>query len=83
LTDIYGDDFSFLDTTEVEYGLTERSFTSFMHASEEAAISRLYGGIHYMMAIEEGVKQGEKVGEFIVENLEMKKSSIAENTTSK
>ncbi|MBV6645878.1 MAG: vanadium-dependent haloperoxidase [Cyclobacteriaceae bacterium] len=73
LTDIFGDDFSFNDTTEVEYGLTERKFNSFMHASEEAAISRLYGGIHYMMAIENGVDQGQKVGEHIVRNLKTRR----------
>jgi len=69
LTSLYGDNFAFLDTTEMEYGLPARSFTSFIHASEEAAISRLYGGIHYRMAIDEGVTQGQKVGEFIVQNL--------------
>lgn len=69
LTDIYGENFYFNDTTEVAFGLTERDFNSFLEASEEAAISRLYGGIHYMMAIENGVDQGEKVGEFIVSKL--------------
>ena len=69
LTDIFGDNFAFTDTTELLYGLPERRYTSFIHASEEAAISRMYGGIHYMMAIEEGVKQGNTVGTFIVENL--------------
>ncbi len=69
LTKLYGEDFSFNDITEMEYGLPARDFKSFIHASEEAAISRLYGGIHYMMAIDEGVKQGEKVGEYIVDNL--------------
>jgi hypothetical protein len=69
LTNIFGDDFSFDDTTEVEYGLPVRSFKSFKHASEEAAISRLYGGIHYMMAIDEGVEQGQKVGEHVVNHL--------------
>jgi len=69
LTKLYGEDFSFDDTTELEYGLPVRSFNSFIHASEEAAISRLYGGIHYMMAIDEGVSQGQKVGDFITENL--------------
>ena len=73
LTSIFGDNFSFDDTTEVQYGLPVRSFTSFLHASEEAAISRLYGGIHYMMAIEEGVAQGEKVGKHIVANLQTMK----------
>ena len=70
LTNIYGDNFSFLDTTEMEYGLPARNFESFIQASEEAAISRLYGGIHYRMAIDEGVTQGQKVGDFIVQNLQ-------------
>jgi len=69
LTNLYGDNFYFEDDTEVEFGLPVREFKSFKHASEEAAISRLYGGIHYKMAIEEGVYQGEKVGEFIVNNI--------------
>ena len=70
LTKLYGDNFAFKDTTEVAYGLPVRSFNSFIHASEEAAISRLYGGIHYMMAIEEGVAQGNKVGEHIAKRLQ-------------
>ncbi len=70
LTDLYGDNFAFTDTTEVLYGLPERKYNSFIHASEEAAISRLYGGIHYMMAIEEGVKQGQAVGEYIVDQIQ-------------
>ena len=73
LTNLYGDDFGFLDTTEMEYGLPARSFNSFYHASEEAAVSRLYGGIHYRMAIDEGVTQGQKVGEFIVQKMQTKK----------
>ncbi len=70
LTNLYGDNFAFDDTTEVEYGLPVRSFNSFIEASEEAAISRLYGGIHYMMAIEEGVAQGEDVGQYVVEKIQ-------------
>jgi hypothetical protein len=77
LTDIYGDGFVFEDTTEVEYGLTKRSFDSFLDASEEAAISRLYGGIHYMMAIENGVAQGENVGLYINQNLNSLKTPLA------
>ena len=67
---MYGENFKFTDTTEVAYGLPSRKYNSFIEASEEAAISRLYGGIHYRMAIEEGVVQGEKVANFISENLE-------------
>ena len=69
LTKIYGEDFSFDDSTEIKYGLPIRSFNSFMHAADEAAISRLYGGIHYRMAVEHGVVQGDKVGRYISQNL--------------
>ena len=39
-------------------GVEARSFTSFEDAAREAAISRLYGGIHYPMAIANGLDQG-------------------------
>lgn len=73
LTSIYGDDFEFLDTTEIPYGLPSRSFESFHKAANEATISRLYGGIHYESAIYEGQKQGLSVGEFVDENLQFLK----------
>ncbi len=66
LTDQFGDGLAFTDSTELEYGLPIRSFTSFRQAAAEAAISRLYGGIHYRMAIDEGITQGRKVGELVV-----------------
>jgi len=76
LTDVFGDNFSFTDSTEVKFGLPSREFNSFMEASQEAAISRLYGGIHYRMAIEEGVWQGQKVGDWIRENLEFRNDNV-------
>ena len=66
LTDLFGDRFAFNDTTEVAYGLGARSFPSFNQAAAEAAISRLYAGIHYRMAVEEGSVQGRRVGENVV-----------------
>ncbi len=66
LTDQFGEGFAFDDDTEVEYGLPIRSFSSFEEAAAEAAISRLYGGIHYRMAIEEGIVQGRRVGENVL-----------------
>lgn len=72
LTNIFGDNFSFADNTEVAYGLPIRNFKSFNHAAKEAAISRLYGGIHYRSAIEEGVNQGKKIAYFIINNLKLK-----------
>jgi len=35
-----------------------RAYVSFLDAAEDAAISRLYGGIHYRAAIEMGLAQG-------------------------
>ena len=81
LTKLFGTEFAFDDTTEEAFGLPTRSYASFIHASEEAAISRLYGGIHYMMAIEEGVKQGEAVGQFIAQNIETRRTESAVTTT--
>jgi len=73
LTDIYGDDFDFVDTVELEYGLPSRNFDGFLQASEEAAISGLYGGIHYMMAIENGLDQGEQVGKHLLNRVNTRK----------
>lgn len=73
LTSLLGDNFAFTDDVETKYGLPERDFESFYKAADEAAISRLYGGIHYMPAIEDGVAQGKKVGQYIVQNIKTKK----------
>lgn len=72
LTDIFGDNFTFDDDTETVYGLPIRKFVSFNKAAEEAAISRMYGGIHYRAAIENGLVQGRNVGNFVVQQLQMK-----------
>ncbi len=66
LTHYFGDNFDFIDTSEIYFGLPERQFSSFYLAADEAAISRLYGGIHFRDAIEQGVIQGRKIGEMIV-----------------
>jgi len=69
LTSVFGDNFAFTDSTEMTYGLPIRSFTSFNQAAAEAAMSRLYGGIHYRMAIEAGITQGRGVGELVVRRI--------------
>lgn len=68
LTKIFGNDFAFEDDTEVKYGLPVRSFTSFEQAAEEAAISRLYGGIHYRSAIDNGLVQGRQLGNYVIDH---------------
>ncbi|GAB2992011.1 hypothetical protein GCM10027284_05900 [Cyclobacterium sediminis] len=69
LTSYFGDNFKFIDTSEVYFGLPERAFDSFLIASNEAAISRLYGGIHFRDAIEVGMKQGENIAQYILEQI--------------
>ena len=61
LTRIVGDNYSFSDSTEMLYGLQPRQFSSFNAAAEEAALSRLYGGIHFRPAIDNGVAQGRQI----------------------
>tara|TARA_R110002051_G_scaffold295922_1_gene361864 strand:- start:3791 stop:5158 length:1368 start_codon:yes stop_codon:yes gene_type:complete len=73
LTDIFGDNFFFEDDTETAYGLPIRNFESFNQAADEAAISRMYGGIHYRAAVEVGVGQGRNIGRLLNSKLEMKK----------
>lgn len=72
LTHYFGDNYQYTDNVEVKYGLKERSFTSFNHAAQEAGISRYYGGIHFMDAIDNGMKMGNGVGKFIIEKLKTK-----------
>lgn len=53
---------AFTDHTHDARGLAPRSFGSFTAFAQEAAISRLYGGIHYRSAIERGLEQGRCIG---------------------
>lgn len=46
-----------------------RAFDSFEEAAQEAAVSRLYGGIHYRAACERGVEQGQCIGRTILDNV--------------
>jgi len=71
LTSFFGDNVAFDDDTEVEFGLPVKHFDSFIQACNEAAISRLYGGIHYMAAIENGQKQGAELGKYILTKIRL------------
>jgi hypothetical protein len=71
LTDLFGT-VAFTDHTHDDRGLAPRSFGSFHEAAAEAAISRLYGGIHFGTAIALGLEQGLCVGRG-VSNLEFRR----------
>ncbi len=64
-----GQQLPYTDSVEVSYGLPPRSFTSFTAAAAEAGISRFYGGIHFMDAIDNGRLQGQAVGEWALKRM--------------
>lgn len=72
LTDLLGS-FPYTDTHDLVGSLTAeqrtRDFDSFLHAADEAAQSRLYGGIHFPMGIEAGKDQGRDVGRLVIARL--------------
>ncbi len=61
LTALFGN-VAFTDHTHDVRGLAPRSFDSPAEFAQEAAISRLYGGIHFRSAIERGLEQGRCIG---------------------
>ena len=73
LTSIYGDNFAFSDSTEMEFGIPPRHFNSFMEASREAGMSRMYGGIHYRTGNLSGIKTGSEIGQYITQRLHTRK----------
>jgi hypothetical protein len=66
LTGLFGDNFAFHDDADKEYINMEKDFPSFMAASLEASVSRLYGGIHYRISLDTGVEVGKKIGEQVL-----------------
>jgi hypothetical protein len=65
LTGMFGT-VAFTDHSGRRRNLPDRSYTSFQAAASQAAISRLYGGIHYREAIENGLRQGQCIGQQVL-----------------
>ena len=72
LANLYGNNFSFQDTSDLRYIGMQRHFNSFQEAAAQASISRVYGGIHYRNSVDEGANQGKRIGAIIIEKV-MKK----------
>lgn len=71
LTQLFGDRFAFLDNSDLKYIGMQRSFGSFIQAADEASISRVYGGIHYLHSVKAGADQGRRVGEYIINRIKL------------
>ncbi|GGB18886.1 hypothetical protein ABIC74_002504 [Mucilaginibacter rubeus] len=72
LTNQFGDNFAYRDTSETEFGIAPRSFRSFREAAMEAGISRVYGGIHFKNSCIVGTEEGKQVGQLVLNRLHMK-----------
>lgn len=73
LTSVFGDHLAYTDSTELEFGIANRHFTSFRQAALENQKARFYGGIHYHYSCQEGTRCGILVGDLVVQRLKMKK----------
>ncbi|MGV3505278.1 MAG: vanadium-dependent haloperoxidase [Adhaeribacter sp.] len=80
LTHYFGDNFAYTDTVEERFQLPARKFTSFQQAAIEAGISRFYGGIHFMDAIDQGRLQGLQVGDWVLQKVEGKGAGLVAHT---
>lgn len=76
-----GNSYAFVDSAHGTNFGGPRSFVSFDEAAEEAAISRLYGGIHFEFGNEVGLLTGRKVGENInalFQNMSLSNQELAQ-----
>lgn len=73
LTSVYGDNFAYTDSSELEFGIANRKFTSFRQAADENNWARFYGGLHYHNSCITSTEQGRLVGDWVVQHLKMKK----------
>ena len=73
LTTFLGDTTAFEDSTQVDIGHPPRRFPSFTAALNEVAISRVYGGIHFMKAVLDGAEQGRCIGRSVTSRLQTRR----------
>jgi membrane-associated phospholipid phosphatase len=75
LARFYGtDNVAFVTGSDATPGVY-RSYASFSAAAAEAAVSRLYGGIHFRSANDDGRRSGMAIGEYVFRNYLQPKSN--------
>ena len=72
LTQLYGNH-AFVDNTNASSSLNPRYYNSFNDAANEAAMSRVYGGIHFREASEKGLLQGKMIAQDLMIKIDLKK----------
>ena len=66
LTAVFGDNYSFTSSSFGLPGVT-RTFTSFEQAAEEAGMSRIYGGIHFLFSDTAALTAGGELGAYVLQ----------------
>jgi len=59
------DEVTFTVTSGAPFAGLTRSFASFSQAAAENGESRIYAGIHFRSAVEDGIEQGKNIGGFV------------------
>jgi hypothetical protein len=55
-------------TSGVPFAGSTRQYWSFSEAAHENAMSRVLAGIHFQFATEAGLRQGNRIGEFVYDS---------------
>ncbi len=74
LTTLLGDGHGFDDATHIPLGHPVRHFASFVEAAEQVGMSRVYGGIHYLMSYRIGEDQGRCIARSILARVRTRKT---------
>jgi len=79
---VFGSERPVVDDTYQSFGLGTRRYSSFQSMADEAAISKVYAGIHYTYSVDMGLRQGRKIAGNIIGLLkptEGSKSTVHKN----
>src|SRR4029077_16277765 len=64
----HDDEIAFTTTSGVPFAGITRSFDRFSQAARENGESRIYAGIPFRFAVEDGIRQGKTIGHFVFEH---------------
>lgn len=70
LVHLTGDTVAFTDSSRMNIGVPARAFDSFTQARDEAAVSRIYAGLHFVPSVVNGLSQGQCIGQRVLGRLQ-------------
>jgi PKD repeat protein len=69
LADFFGSDAADVTLPSFMDPMMTRHYPSFSAVSQEAGLSRIYGGIHFRFSFEDGTQLGHNVGQYVYDNV--------------